>query len=352
MSEISNLARIVARKEAISAQREKRANIYARLGKLLMGTKAWKPAKYVSPLALSPARVGPLTSSLPDLAKGIGAATLRGGDRAAKFIRPGTEPFAAAAGETQGLMRTLGRASALGAGGMAAKDLATLPFGGWANKDRSGGMRQGGLDYQRQAINPFNAGPAQAALSTMFSPVKSVASLGFGDSDAPGVSTRRKLVSQRGPLKTYRDTPYAVGPREKKWTQKYDAGTKKYNQMQADYQSEIDKATEAGPGPYRSQGEGDLPVKAQDKIRDIYHKADLARMKQNLESGEHGGTPGGWFTGKSDSAAEVKQKIDELTDLLQGVGLPTPGSSPPSRSRSSRTPDEVAAAYAARNLPF
>ena len=257
----------------------------------------------------------PQTTSalLGELAGRGGRGAMNLGTRARHFLhQPG-----------QGLLRTLGKGGLLAGGGLAAKDLATLPFGGWANKDTKGGMRPGGLDYQRQAINPANVGAAQAAINTLFSPLKSMASLGFGDADASPVGYRDDFLGQsEGGVRRYQRTPYAVGPLAKRRQRELEEARKAYDSLRDAKKSELEKARQdyAGGAYPELEGYDDLNPKGRRNMQRALAQARINKLRSELASGDYGGTTG-WFTRERPDAAALGRQIGEREDYLRELGL-------------------------------
>lgn len=217
----------------------------------------------------------------------------------------------------QGAISTLLRGGALGAGGLAAKDLATLPFGGWDNKDSYGGMRRGGLDYQRQQIDPRNTGLMNAALSAGFSPLKSLVSLGLGDPDANPVGIKNKYLgtSPEG-IARYQRTKVPVGARASRSARELQGAQTKLQEIKSNLQSEIAKAKESlSSGDFPSLGGGFFSGRSDAEQRAMGRaslQARIKEMEQQLRSGEYGAGA---------SARELQQQIDERQRYLRNLGI-------------------------------
>lgn len=261
---------------------------------------------------------GPATSTIMgELANRAGKNTANLAARAKNFLyQPG-----------QGAISTLLRGGALGAGGLAAKDLATLPFGGWDNKDSYGGMRRGGLDYQRQQIDPRNTGLLNAALSAGFSPLKSLASLGLGDPDAnpTGIESKYLGTSPEG-IARYQRTKVPVGARASRSARELQGAQTKLQEIKSNLQSEIAKAKESlSSGDFPSAGGGLFSGRSEAEQRAMGRAALQARIKemeQQLRSGEYRDEsilPFG--IGDSASARELQQQIDERQRYLRNLGI-------------------------------
>ena len=227
----------------------------------------------------------------------------------------------------QGAISTLLRGGALGVGGLAAKDLATLPFGGWQNKDSKGGMRRGGLDYQRQQINPANSGLGSAALAATMSPLKSLASLALGDPDADptGISSKYLGTSPDG-VARYQRTKVPVGARATRASRELQESQSKLEEIKSNLKSEIEKAKgDLRSGDFPSAGGGFFSGRSEAEQRAMGRAALEARIKemeQQLSSGDYRDEsilPFG--IGDSDSARELQQQIDERQRYLRNLGI-------------------------------
>ena len=292
------------------------------VGDAVLGVKGYKPGPLPKLRSIA-SRVpgagvrggGPQTTSslLGELAGRGGRGAMNLGTRARHFLhQPG-----------QGLLRTLGKGGLLAGGGLAAKDLATLPFGGWASKTDKGGMRRGGLDYQRQAINPANVGAASAAINAMFSPLKSMASLPFGDADASPVGYKDKFMGQsEGGVRRYQRTPYAVGPLAKRKQRELAEAQKAYDALRSGKKTELEKARSdyAGGAYPELEGYDDLDPKGRRNMQRSLAQARINKLKAELGSGDYGGTTG-WFTRERPSAAELGKTIGEREEYLRDLGL-------------------------------
>ncbi len=261
---------------------------------------------------------GPATSTIMgELANRAGKNTANLAARAKNFLyQPG-----------QGAISTLLRGGALGAGGLAAKDLATLPFGGWANKDSHGGMRRGGLDYQRQQIDPRNTGLLNSALSAGFSPLKSLASLGLGDPDAnpTGIESKYLGTSPEG-IARYQRTKVPVGARASRSARELQGSQTKLQEIKSNLQSEIAKAKGSlSSGDFPNAGGGFFSGRSEAEQRAMGRaslQARIKEMEQQLRSGEYRDEsilPFG--IGDSASARELQQQIDERQRYLKNLGI-------------------------------
>lgn len=298
------------------------------VGEAILGKPGYRPSRTMSlmPTAtrISSATPGaPQTTSalLAELGSRAGRRGLNLGNRAQHFLyQPG-----------QGLGRLAGKAGLLGAGVMGAKDLATLPFGGWNNKDELGGMRRGGLDYQRQAINPANVGAVQAAINALGSPVKSLASLPFGDPDASpvGYGDPTTTTSSAG-VKRQTYTPQAVGPAAARKQRELAEARARYKTLREGKKSELEKARadyESGAYPDAPGGRwpwSDDPYEGNEAGRRMVEKAmakaKIEQLRNELSSGEYGGTTG-WFTRERPSAADLQKIISDRRRYLSAAGL-------------------------------
>ena len=252
---------------------------------------------------------------LGELGSRAGRAGINLGNKAQHFLyQPG-----------QGLLRTAGKAGLLGAGAMGAKDLATLPFGGWANKDEMGGMRQGGLDYQRQAIDPRNVGAAQAAMNTLGSPLKSLASLPFGDPNASpvGYGDPKTTTSDAGVVRQIHE-PKAVGPVAARKKRDWEEAKQQYDALRSAKESELETARanlEGGVYPEASKPFGsDLyegNEAGQRMVEKAMAQAKIQKLQGELSSGQYGGGLFGWRP----SAADLQRTISDRRKYLSNLGL-------------------------------
>lgn len=298
-----------------------------RVGEAILGKPGYSPSRTMD--LLPTARSIPSTSGAPqatsallaELGSRAGRRGLNLANRAQHFLhQPG-----------QGLVRMAGKAGLLGTGVMGAKDLATLPFGGWSNKDELGGMRRGGLDYQRQAINPANVGAAQAAINALGSPVKSLASLPFGDPDASpvGYGDPTTTTSSAG-VKRQTYTPQAVGPAAARKQRELAEARARYKTLREGKKSELEKARadyESGAYPDAPEGRwpwSDDPYEGNEDgrrtVEKAMAKAKIEQLRNELSSGEYGGTTG-WFTRERPSAADLQKTISDRRRYLSAAGL-------------------------------
>tara|TARA_B100000745_G_scaffold262227_1_gene186309 strand:+ start:11336 stop:12523 length:1188 start_codon:yes stop_codon:yes gene_type:complete len=301
------------------------------VGEAILGKPKWKrPALDVKSFAPTGKTIPNTTSdALKTLAVRGANRTSQAVQRAAHSVHPNLVDPKATRG--QGLLSTLARAGALGTGVMGAKDLATLPFGGWNNKDELGGMRRGGLDYQRQAINPANVGAAQAAINALGSPVKSLASLPFGDPDASpvGYGDPTTTTSSAG-VKRQTYAPQAVGPAAVRKQRELTEARTRYKTLQEGKRSELEKARadyEGGTYPDAPEGRwpwSDTPYEGNEAGRRMVEKAmakaKIEKLRSELSSGEYGGTTG-WFTRERPSAADLQKTISDRRRYLSASGL-------------------------------
>jgi len=301
------------------------------VGEAILGKPKWKrPALNVKSFAPTGKTIPNTTSdALKTLAVRGANRTSQAGQRARHFVHPNLADPKATRG--QGLLSTLARVGALGTGAMGAKDLATLPFGGWNNKDELGGMRRGGLDYQRQAINPANVGAAQAAINALGSPVKSLASLPFGDPDASpvGYGDPTTTTSSAG-VKRQTYAPQAVGPAAARKQRELTEARARYKTLQEGKRSELEKARadyEGGSYPDTPEGRwpwSDDPYEGNEAGRRMVEKAmakaKIEKLRGELSSGEYGGTTGG-FTRERPSAADLQKTISDRRQYLSASGL-------------------------------
>ena len=290
------------------------------VGEAIMGAKNYKPGplpklRSIASRVPGAGRGKPQTTNalIGELARRSGRGAQNLGTRARHFLhQPG-----------QGALRTLGKGGLLAGGGLAAKDLATLPFGGWASKDDKGGMRRGGLDYQRQAINPANVGAASAAINALFSPLKSMASLPLGDADASPVGYKDKYLGQSGGgVRRYQRTPYAVGPLAQRKQRELAEAQKAYDALRSGKKSELEKARSdyAGGAYPELEGYDDLDPRGRRGMQRSLAQARINKLKAELGSGNYGGTTG-WFTRERPSASALGKTIGEREDYLRGLGL-------------------------------
>jgi hypothetical protein len=247
----------------------------------------------------------------------------------------------------QGLGRLAAKAGWLGTGVLGAKDLATLPFGGWANKDEMGGMRRGGLNYQRQAISPGNVGAAQAAINALGSPLKSLASLPFGDPDASpvGYGDPKTTTSDAGVVRqTY--APQAIGGRAARSQRDLTEARSLHETLRNAKKSELEKARadfEGGAYPEASGGKwpwSEDPYEGNEAGQRMVEKAmaqaKIQKLQDELTTGQYGGT-GGWFERERPSAADLQKTIGDQRRYLGGIGLsPSGGTGSPGAASATR----------------
>lgn len=291
----------------------------------LIGTKGWAPT--AMPKGLLTAAPSKYVANTPGQLAGAGIERL--GIGAANTARRGGHWLAQSGNPGQGLGRLLGKGALLGTGAMAAKDLATLPFGGWKSKDNKG-MLQGGLDYQRQAINPANSGYLGAALAALGSPLKSVASLGLGDPNASPVRYKDTYMGQSpSGVRRYQRTPSAVGPLAARKQRELQEAQQEYDILRSGKESELEKAREdytAGSYGDAPGGSGFFglfdPYDGDENARRAAAKAmarsRLDRLKGELRSGEYA-DEGMLFDGPS--AADLQGTISQRERYLRGQGL-------------------------------
>ena len=224
----------------------------------------------------------------------------------------------------QGAISTLLRGGAAGLGGLAAKDLATLPFGGWDNKDQFGGMRRGGLDYQRQQINPANTGLFGSAASAAYSPLKSLVSLGLGDPNAnpTGIKSKYLGTSPEG-IARYERRKVPVGARASRSASELQEAQTKLESLKSNLKSELQKAKDSlSSGDFPSEGGGFFSNKSVAQQRAMGEAALQARIKE-LESSLTDGNYRG-LGGFGPSASELRKRIDEQQSYLRNLGILSP----------------------------
>ncbi len=257
-------------------------------------------------------RGGPATSTiLGELATRAGKSTANLAARAKNFVyQPG-----------QGAISTLLRGGTAGLGGLALKDLSTLPFGGWNNKDRYGGMRRGGLDYQRQQINPANTGLLGSAAAAAYSPLKSLVSLGMGDPNANPVGIKSKYLgtSPEG-IARYERRKVPVGARATRSASELQEAQTKLESLKSNLESELEKAKDSlESGDFPSEGGGFFSGKSEAQQRAMGEAALQARIKElesELANGSYRGA-GGFGA----SARELQQTIDDRQKYLRDLGI-------------------------------
>ena len=296
-----------------------------RVGEAIMGRKGWAPT--AMPKGLLTAAPSKYVANTPGQLAGAGIERL--GIGAANTARRAGHWLAQSGNPGQGLGRLLGKGALLGTGAMAAKDLATLPFGGWKSKD-SKGMRQGGLDYQRQAINPANSGYLGAALAALGSPLKSVASLGLGDPNASPVRYKDTYMGQSpSGVRRWQRTPTAVGPLAARKQRELQEAQQEYDILRSGKESELEKAREeyaAGSYGDAPGGSGFFglfdPYDGDENARRAAAKAmarsRLDRLKGELRSGEYADEGMLW---DGPSAADLQKTISQRERYLRGQGL-------------------------------